>query len=625
MTTFRHYLVAMALMFVSMPIYAQTYKFADVANQGATWTFTLNGTNATLTDLDLSTCNTTFSGTMVIPAYATDDQTVPNKYQVTAIGDGSNPPAWVKNAAITGVDFTSAVNLTTINQGFFDAGGNAANGNRGYLKGGLDLTKTKLTVIGGNAFHNQFDLTGQLIIPNTVTTITAFGQQAGVFRNTGFTSLTFAEGSKLDRIGWGAFSNMYKLSGDIVLPESLTTIGAAAFSGDSLIRSVTFKSSSIDFINSSNLPSPGVFNSCNHLEYIDMKSVTTIIGLTSLRRYGNSQPVIGQPFYGLPQHTLVYLTSQTALSTAGGGLWDSNVSHADIPNYIVNQECYSLNIENGVDYFFPYIFGSHQVMYTPNSHNSTALPTKQFEFSAVNTYSIYLPYAFNLPTSMGGYSISYYNGHNTGDEDNTFVFKKTATFQANFPYIARIEDSSTTMTTLPVIGTPVSTSPLTTILPSPTGVNHSTSPAGALYLVGDALTATGMPSVKDTNGVTWTLYGTTEKIDAATAKAWGAYYFATNNTWYPVSGSAGEGYSYPLNQMRVFLVPDTPGAAPSAKLFGGYADENDNSINVERLINNGSGQVEHKIYTIDGKYVGTNFYALPKGVYIVNGIKTIKD
>ncbi len=84
-----------------------------------------------------------------------------------------------------------------------------------------------LTSIGAHAFNNCFRITG-LTIPASVTEIgdSAFRQCSGLSG-----PLIFAEGSKLKTIGNQAFysNNGNKLSGNLILPDSLETIGNEAF------------------------------------------------------------------------------------------------------------------------------------------------------------------------------------------------------------------------------------------------------------------------------------------------------------------------------------------------------------------------------------------------------------
>ena len=81
-----------------------------------------------------------------------------------------------------------------------------------------------ITKIPTNAFYNCKNLTGDLVIPNSVTEI---GEQA-FYNCTGFNG-TLTLSSKLGKIGKDAFNGCTGFTGSLKLPSSLTDIGIAAF------------------------------------------------------------------------------------------------------------------------------------------------------------------------------------------------------------------------------------------------------------------------------------------------------------------------------------------------------------------------------------------------------------
>lgn len=100
----------------------------------------------------------------------------------------------------------------------------------------LDLSQaTELKEIGSYAFNGCSSMVGDLILPQRVETISSYA-----FHNAGFNG-TLVMPNTLTTIGANAFrqGELYQgLQGDIVLPEKLTTLGAAAFSGQKAITGV---------------------------------------------------------------------------------------------------------------------------------------------------------------------------------------------------------------------------------------------------------------------------------------------------------------------------------------------------------------------------------------------------
>lgn len=87
---------------------------------------------------------------------------------------------------------------------------------------------SQLKTIGKSAFQNAIQLSGQLIIPKEVTEISqsAF---SNAYSGDNSGNLVFASDSKLTTIGPFAFMKTKKMSGDLNLPEGLTSIGIQAF------------------------------------------------------------------------------------------------------------------------------------------------------------------------------------------------------------------------------------------------------------------------------------------------------------------------------------------------------------------------------------------------------------
>ena len=82
---------------------------------------------------------------------------------------------------------------------------------------------TSCTSIGSNAFNDCSGLTGDLVIPDSVTTIEDFA----FAQCTGLTSLTIGNG--ITSIGTYAFGFCTNITGPLVIPNSVTSIGSYSF------------------------------------------------------------------------------------------------------------------------------------------------------------------------------------------------------------------------------------------------------------------------------------------------------------------------------------------------------------------------------------------------------------
>ena len=149
--------------------------------------------------------------------------------------------------------------------------------------GGQEYTVTK---IADSAFESCSNLTGELVIPNSVTTIgssaflccnitgeliipnsvTTIGDSA--FCSTKITSVTIGVG--LTTIGSGMFSGCENLTGELIIPDNVTTLGDGAFCATK-ITSLTIGTGLTTI-------GAGVFSSCENLtgELIIPNNVSTI-------------------------------------------------------------------------------------------------------------------------------------------------------------------------------------------------------------------------------------------------------------------------------------------------------------------------------------------------------------
>ena len=121
-----------------------------------------------------------------------------------------------------------------------------------------------MTSIGESAFSDCSGLTGELIIPNSVTEIGdyAFSDCSGL------TSVTIP--NSVTSIGESVFSNCSGLTGDLAIPSSVTSIGESAFRGTSL-KSIVIPET---------VTSVGkyAFAECSSLKDVTLSEGITVIG-----------------------------------------------------------------------------------------------------------------------------------------------------------------------------------------------------------------------------------------------------------------------------------------------------------------------------------------------------------
>ena len=114
----------------------------------------------------------------------------------------------------------------------------------------------------------------------------------------------------------------------------------------------------------------------------------------------------------------------------------------------------------------------------------------------------------------------------------------------------------------------------------------------------------------------WTFKGTYTGMTAAEAAAANVYGLNAGNKWLYFTGSEGFG----MPPFRAYMV----NASGHAKIMESILDtdtKEEQEVTAIELINNDGS--ESRIYTLDGKYVGTKSEVLSKGMYIVNGKKFI--
>ena len=145
---------------------------------------------------------------------------------------------------IKSLDFSNAINLTLINSSFSGCTNLTGDlklplsikeispiaGSEGGAFGSTGITSvnlyelTNLTIIGNYSFASNSKLTGEVIVPSSVTEI-----KYRAFEQTAISHLDLSNATSLTDIGSSAFYLCSNLTGDITIPSSVTSIGDRAF------------------------------------------------------------------------------------------------------------------------------------------------------------------------------------------------------------------------------------------------------------------------------------------------------------------------------------------------------------------------------------------------------------
>ena len=450
-----------------------------------------------------------------------------------------------------------------------------------------------ITTIPTGMFEKAFKDLDKFVIPLTVTTI-----EERAFANAGIKS--FNELSAVKKIGARAFENG-KLTGDFVVLDNVEEIGDHAFKGNELLTGFTLKGSTNCTVGA------GFLEGCTNVEYLDLRDVNSTVvknNLKNLSREANSNTITA----GLPTHTLVYLPNVSDISIAAGQ--DVNFVKSD-------GTCTKLLLEDGTDYEFPYAITASEVVYQRN------FPSLSHFIEGKNCFTIFLPYAVKLPKGIRAYNLDYLkrekvNEYGTIKTYETYMFKSIPDkdkdiLKANTPYLLRITDGKEHRSEdFEAVGNPV-----------------------VIAASGEKLPKSKLLKpqwfVKGKTDQSYAFYGSTER---------------TSSYWYKDGNIGGEtNYDYspwvlnvnypgkdvwrqystknedfvPPFRGFIMLMPGTSGAKQFVVLSEGETTGiNDVTTDAD------ARQGAQRIYTIDGRYVGTNFDSLPSGMYIMKGKKTLK-
>lgn len=397
--------------------------------------------------------------------------------------------------------------------------------------------------------------------------------------------------------------------GDLVIPSNVKTIGDYAFAYNDGLTGFTWKGETGCTLDAGN------FSGCVNLEFIDLHTLDNpAIGNTELTR-----KEYGRVFEGLATHTVVYLPTGTAFTFAEGE--DVNFVKAD-------NTCTLLSIQDGADYEFPNAFKAMKAVYNKYEPSFTdnnfpyddgksflyktldsekSLSTYR-DFSGIsngkNCATMLLPYKVTLPPGIRAYKLNLKNKGTTPGTNYTEYYLFTSipegsTLDANKPYLLRITDGN-------IHNSSVFTAENVDIAASGTDkVDNTIKPNG--------FAAT-------TKGQSFNFVGSTERLANATAVQLDTWLLNTDNAGYDVWRPVKDGTTATAAPFRGYIQPINKAAA--AKRFIILMDNE--TTGIDGLEQGGTLTGTQRIYTLDGRYVGTDFNQLPGGIYVIKGKKIVK-
>lgn len=465
-----------------------------------------------------------------------------------------------------------------------------------YNKGVVTL-KEGITTIPKGMFENAFKDLAKFVIPSTVTTI-----EERAFANAGIKS--FNELSTVTKIGARAFENG-ALSGDFVIRDNVEEIGDGAFKGNTNLTGFTL-------IGSANCKvGAGILEGCP-LEYLDLRNVNSPDvknHLTNLSREANSGTGSTKTLVaGLPANVIVYLPDVPNISFADG---------QDVNFVKSNGECTKLLLVDGVEYEFPYEIKASEVVYDRDISSFA---------SGKNCFTIFLPYAVTLPTGIRAYNLKSVGTKKVWNDfgqkfldQELYMFKSIpdgSILDANRAYLLRITDGQVHRSQeFKATGKPV------TIAASGNDKDNFIGRIRPMRYV------EGEPDKSFVfTGSTECLSRWTTEIDKVN-NPWtlGRDRTTGEDLWKRALSNKGRKQENFIPPFRGVILPKTVVTSVyDAKQFV-LLDEDNQTTGIGDVTKDADAQQgAQRIYTIDGRYVGTNLDSLPSGMYIMKGKKTLK-
>lgn len=470
-------------------------------------------------------------------------------------------------------------------------------------------------------------------------------------------SLTSINIPEVESIGNSAFLQCWNLRGDLILSNKVKEIKDFAFDHTGF-SGIKWEGTDGCKIGNS------VFHNCPLLEYVDLHTLKapTVNNKTLTRHNPNTQANFAN---GLLSRTIVYLPQDVDFTFGKGE--DVNFVKSD-------GTCTKLSVQDGADFEFPVKFKAKEAVYNKwevdaiqlDAENSKIryadwnwlwdtddsktydfgdffffedgddgeiMPLTNYrDFSGMkdgkNCFTMLLPYDVKLPKGFRAYELHLKDNYATplqGESDYTqyYLFQSVddgSVLEANKPYLLRIVDGQE-HSSEEFVATDVKIAASgSTVKVNDDGNEVTETPSTSAFhnVYSGTLKPQGYKAVEPNQE--FLFMGGTERLNNELA--------ANLNTWLLNTDSKGIDVWRPVN-----------GGTATAAPFRGYIQPRNNATSNAKhfivLMENETTGIDdlqqdkalngaQRIYTLDGRYVGTSFDTLPNGIYVIKGKKIVK-
>lgn len=470
-------------------------------------------------------------------------------------------------------------------------------------------------------------------------------------------SLTSINIPGVESIGNSAFLQCWNLRGDLILSNKVKEIKDLAFDHTGL-SGIKWEGTDGCKIGNS------VFHNCPLLEYVDLHTLKApeINNKTLTRHDPNTQANFAN---GLLSRTIVYLPQGV----------DFTFEEGEDVNFVKSDgTCTKLSVQDGADFEFPVKFKAKEAVYhkwevdaiqldaenskirdavwdsfwdTDDSktydfgdflffeedEDGEIMPLTEYrDFSGMkdgkNCFTMLLPYKVQLPKGFRAYELHLKDNYATplqGENDYTqyYLFQSVddgSVLEANKPYLLRIVDGKEHTSKEFVAKNVEIAASGSTVKVNHDGNEVTTTPLTSAFhnVYAGTLKPQGYKAVEPNQD--FLFMGGTERLNNKLAANLNTWLLNTDSkgidVWRPVNGGTAtaapfRGYIQPKNN------------APSNAKHFVVLMENE-TTGIDDLQQDKEQNGAQRIYTLDGRYVGTSFDTLPNGIYVIKGKKIVK-